>query len=456
MQAAADAASGGGPAALPSQAAAAAAANGATATAAAANGATATAAAAAAEEEAEGADFGSGLPRYTSGRVVASAKVENGAAVFAVKVLPRVLCPGLPASTEVLAAAADNRVMVYTCGGVGSGGGADCYSLAPLRTFENANVDEEYYALAWSALMRAAEERAPDDVLLAAAGKAGVVKVLRPLTPGPGTGVLRMFTGHGGQINELAFHPVDNQLLISASQDKSLRIWNVLSGTLVCIVGGPEGHAGGVLSFDVHVLGGRLATGGMDNAVKLWDISEGQVQLAVQRSYRDALDPPEVPHAAVYLRVAEFSTRWAHQNYVDCVRFAGDLLVTKSTDHAVKVWRPAPERGPMNIVVLHSVALPSAGMWFVRFDLTRDLGHLAAGNSKGVVHVWGLAEEHGRAVEVKTAAWHSVACIRMCTWSNYAGHLYSCDDRGKVSCIRLRSPADAKQARGLKLKADPG
>ncbi|CAB9524000.1 Polycomb group protein [Seminavis robusta] len=37
--------------------------------------------------------------------------------------------------------------------------------------------------------------------------------------------------GHGDEINCLKFHPIDNNILASASNDKSVRLWNLRNGT---------------------------------------------------------------------------------------------------------------------------------------------------------------------------------------------------------------------------------
>ena len=81
----------------------------------------------------------------------------------------------------------------------------------------------------------------------------GAIKLLNGSTKT----VTRVFRGHGNSVNELLFHPVDCNLLFSASRDESIRLWNIVTGSCVLIMAGDQGHRDEVLSMvwlSPHVL----------------------------------------------------------------------------------------------------------------------------------------------------------------------------------------------------------
>ena len=102
----------------------------------------------------------------------------------------------------------------------------------------------------------------------------------------------------------------------------------------------------------------------------------------------------------------DFSTSAVHRNYVDCVRWWGDLVLSKSTDSKIVCWRPGSELSnsaelqsgragkkedfgdPMELVF--SLEYDYCNIWYVRFCIDRLMKLVAAGNQYGKVYVWDL------------------------------------------------------------------
>jgi serine/threonine protein kinase len=97
--------------------------------------------------------------------------------------------------------------------------------------------------------------------------------VLWPKTPAPEpVGEVRGFVGHTAAIEKVAFTP-DGKRLITASQDKTARVWDVATGAELKKL---EGHTAAVRGLDVLPDGRRAVTAGWDGTVRLWDLDTGR------------------------------------------------------------------------------------------------------------------------------------------------------------------------------------
>jgi polycomb protein EED len=103
---------------------------------------------------------------------------------------------------------------------------------------------EIYYSCAWST------DPMTREPLLVVGGFKGVI---RPIVPFKSV-YKNLLIGHGSSINDLRFHPHNWSLLLSASKDFTLRLWNVNTSVCIAIFGGAEGHRDEVLSGVIKIL----------------------------------------------------------------------------------------------------------------------------------------------------------------------------------------------------------
>lgn len=99
---------------------------------------------------------------------------------------------------------------------------------------------------------------------------------------------LRKLTGHqninskggtySGYINALRFSP-DGKLLASASCDNMARIWDVATGKSLHVL---EGHQGFVNTVAFFPDGKTVATGGEDGTIRLWETANGKQLSEIQ------------------------------------------------------------------------------------------------------------------------------------------------------------------------------
>ncbi|KAH8853817.1 Transcription initiation factor TFIID subunit 5 [Schistosoma japonicum] len=99
---------------------------------------------------------------------------------------------------------------------------------------------------------------------------------------------LRVFVGHKGDVTSVCIHPNVNYLA-TGSADRAVRLFDVRSGKLTRIY---TGHKGSVQSLAFSPCGRYLASGGWCGTTCLWDLGSGQQNISVNQSNGD-LDSQE-------------------------------------------------------------------------------------------------------------------------------------------------------------------
>lgn len=68
-------------------------------------------------------------------------------------------------------------------------------------------------------------------------------------------------------VRSIAFHPYDSAILASAGDDRTVRIWNAITGEQMGVL---EGHDDWVRDITWHPEGEMLASSGDDRTVRIW------------------------------------------------------------------------------------------------------------------------------------------------------------------------------------------
>ena len=88
---------------------------------------------------------------------------------------------------------------------------------------------------------------------------------------------------------------------------------------------------------------------------------------------------------------------------MDCCRWFGDFVLSKSCENTIVCWKPGTvdtkaEEGdskvPENKVsIIHKIGFKDCEIWFVRFSMDKPQSLLALGNQVGKTYVWDMKVE---------------------------------------------------------------
>ena len=158
--------------------------------------------------------------------------------------------------------------------------------------------------------------------------------------------LIRTISGHNDRVTALSFNP-DRQTFASASADRTIKIW-AIEGNLLTIL---QGHTAEVISL-VFSSDGRLASSSADNTVRLWDIGQQSSIVLGKKPAIAALafssDGKTLASASRDSTIQLWSVREAqlrqtligHSRAVTSLSFSSDgsVLASGGEDTTIKLW----------------------------------------------------------------------------------------------------------------------
>lgn len=158
---------------------------------------------------------------------------------------------------------------------------------------------------------------------------------------------------HSDVVNRVRFTP-DGNGIVSCGQDRSVRQWDAKTGNLVRNF---EGHQSGVTALAVRPDGQRFVSADADNRLRWWNSADG----------------------------ATVNYGNGHSAQVNDITFSkdGKLVASASADHTVRIW-DTNGGGPQK-------TMADSPDWNYCIAFSPDSRFVAAGGGDGVVRIWDVS-----------------------------------------------------------------
>ncbi|KAH9824479.1 polycomb protein esc-like [Teratosphaeria destructans] len=284
-----------------------------------------------------------------------------------------------------------------------------------LRWLKDIVHDHSINSLCWT---KASSTNKP---LLCIAGNAPKQILVLDVESGS---VVQQLSGHGRGTNDLAVSPVSTNLLVSASEDYSLRLWNLQpqysQQPCVAVFAG-EGHRQPIQACSFHSSGQWLLSGGLDTTVCLWAVPSLE---ELDRFNQDGVAAAHPQPTVVYY--PHFFSSEVHPDYIDNVVFYGDLIISRASkgdstgnQNEILIWKidgfdsdveppahpPVPKpgqytrssfehaKGSRGFQRLLTLDMPKTSLFYLRFGILHQPDMrpmLAMGDQESTVHFWDL------------------------------------------------------------------
>lgn len=219
-----------------------------------------------------------------------------------------------------------------------------------------------------------------------------------------GTYETRNCDGHQDKVNCLK---VKDGMLISASDDRTIKIWDLASGELIRSL---DGHQGDVTCLEVN--DGMLISGSLDGTIKIWDIATGQ-ELHSLDSYQDSIQYLEVKDDTLIsvsyngtiktwnlVNVQEIHSFTTHQDGINCLKVKDGMLICGLSDSTIKIWDIASGELQRTLV----------GHEGQVYHLTAT-DELIISSSSDTINIWDIAS--GKLLHSLTGHKDSVTCLEV-------------------------------------------
>ncbi|HUS96577.1 MAG TPA: TIR domain-containing protein, partial [Hyphomicrobiaceae bacterium] len=205
----------------------------------------------------------------------------------------------------------------------------------------------------------------------------------------------RVISGHGGRVNDAAFSP-DGTRIVTASVDRTARIWAVATGQEIVRL---EGHGGWVSSAAFSPDGTRIVTASHDKTARVWSAETGK-EIAHFKGHDGAVYGAVFSPDGTRVVTASHDTTarvWSAATGKEIVQLKGHTqrvlgavfspdgtrIVTASADTTTRVWSVATGEEIVQLIGRTEIVQSAA--------FSPDGSRIVTASSRRVARLWEVA-----------------------------------------------------------------
>ncbi|ETO22959.1 G-protein beta WD-40 repeats containing protein, partial [Reticulomyxa filosa] len=198
--------------------------------------------------------------------------------------------------------------------------------------------------------------------------------------------LLKTFTGHSSIVHCLKFSPYhyysqhnDNRglILCSASNDKTIRFWNIETGKEIL---GFSKHAGGVcgIQFSSFCCGRYLCSGSTDSNIHLWDVATSKL-LHILNGHTKTICCVEFSPLQNNNKIVD-----NNHNGIGIIGGSGYTICSGSYDQTIRLWDVETTR-PLTVLKGHDSTI-----WTVKYSRIGTNATICSGSQDKTIRLWDI------------------------------------------------------------------